>query len=409
MKIDKRIFGWMMYDFANSSFTTIIVTVVYSVYFKDIVVGKLADGTMLWSLAISLSMLLVALTAPVFGAVADYSRSKKKFLFINTYLTIIFTSLLYFVQYGDIVRGMFLFIVANFAFNSANVFYNAFLPEITNRENLGKVSGWGWAIGYAGGLLSLLISLPLVHNAVRWIFPSVALFFAVFSIFTFFWVKEIKKESQRTNYFKTAYKRIKYSYLNIRKINELKKFILSYFVYNDAIVTIISFGAIFGASEFGMSAKDLLVYFIIMQFSSMIGSLYFGNLADKIGTKKTISITLYIWLAVVIWAFICRNETEFYGVGILAGIAMGSSQSCSRTMLALLTPESKKTEFFGFYAFSGKLAAIIGPVVYGLIRYITSSHRVAILSIAVFLVAGLILISRVNEERGIKESTDWID
>jgi len=286
LKIDKKIFGWMMYDFANSSFTTIIVSVVYSLYFQNKVVGDRGDGTLLWSIAISISMLMVAFTAPVFGAIADFSRSKKKFLFINTYITIIFTALLYFVQKGDIFTGMLFFIIANFGFNSANVFYNAFLPEIINREKIGTVSGWGWAIGYVGGLLSLLISLPLVHNAIRLIFPTVALFFAVFSVFTFFWVKEISKPSKRSNYLKIAYHRIKFSIKNISKYAELKKYIFSYFVYNDAVVTVITFGAIFGSSEFGMSAKDLLVYFIIMQFTSIIGLLCLVIFLIKLEQKK---------------------------------------------------------------------------------------------------------------------------
>ena len=186
MKLNKNIFGWLMYDFANSSFTTIIVTVVYSKYFVQTVVNEKEYGTALWGRAIAISMFLVAISAPIFGAVADFSRAKKKFLFYNTYLTIIFTALLYFVKAGDIFKGMLFFILANFGFNSANVFYNSLLPDITSNENLGKVSGLGWGVGYIGGLLSLMLVLPLVKaNKVTLVFPTVALFFFIFSLFTF--------------------------------------------------------------------------------------------------------------------------------------------------------------------------------------------------------------------------------
>ena len=188
MKLTKNIFGWLMYDFANSSFTTIIVTVIYSVYFRNIVVNRGEVGTALWGRAVSISMLLVAISAPIFGAVADFSRAKKRFLFYTTYLTVIFTALLYFVKAGNIFTGMLFFIIANFGFNSGMVFYNSLLPEIAGRNDLGKVSGWGWALGYVGGLLSLLLVLPLVNNnLVNLAFPAVALFFGLFDLFTFFY------------------------------------------------------------------------------------------------------------------------------------------------------------------------------------------------------------------------------
>lgn len=410
MKLTKNIFGWLMYDFANSSFTTIIVTVFYSVYFKEVVVNRGELGTALWGRAISISMLLVAISAPIFGAVADYSRAKKRFLFYTTYLTVIFTALLYFVKAGNIFTGMLFFIIANFGFNSGMVFYNALLPEIAGRSDLGKVSGWGWALGYVGGLLSLLLVLPLEkNNLVNLAFPAVALFFGLFALFTFFLLKEVKKPSKRTNYFKTALQRFTITAKNIRKFKELLKFICSYLFYNDGIVVVISFAAIYGATRFGMNLKQLIKYFIIVQFTSIIGAFVFGYILDKIGAKKTITITLMIWITVVIWAFWCRTITEFYCVGLLAGLAIGSSQSSSRTMLALLTPDAKMTEFFGFYAFTGKVAAIAGPFIYGEVARITGSQRWAILSVLAFFLAGMIILQTVNENKGRQIAIDWIN
>jgi len=410
MKLTKNIFGWLMYDFANSSFTTIIVTVVYSLYFKEVVVNQEELGTALWGRAVSISMLLVAISAPIFGAVADYSRAKKRFLFYTTYLTVIFTALLYFVKAGNIFTGMLFFIIANFGFNSGMVFYNSLLPEIAGRNDLGKVSGWGWALGYVGGLLSLFLVLPLVNNnLVNLAFPAVALFFGLFALFTFFLLKEIKKPSKRTNYFKTALQRIITTAKNIRKFKELLKFICSYLFYNDGIVVVISFAAIYGATRFGMTLKQLIPYFIIVNLTSMVGAFVFGYILDKIGAKKTITITLIIWVVVVFWAFWCRTITEFYCVGLLAGLAIGSSQSSSRTMLALLTPKEKMAEFFGFYAFTGKVASIFGPFIYGEVARITGSQRWAILSVLVFFLAGIIILQTVNENKGRQIAIDWIN
>ncbi len=401
MKINKSIFGWLMYDFANSSFTTIIVTVVYSKYFVNTVVHEKEYGTALWGRAIAISMFLVALTAPIFGAVADFSRAKKKFLFYNTYLAIIFTALLYFVREGDIIKGMLFFILANFGFNSANVFYNSLLPDIAAPKNFGKVSGFGWGVGYIGGLLSLILILPLVKSGhIVYVFPFVALFFFIFSLFTFFWVKEVKKTSKRTNYFKTAFIRIRSSFINIKRFKELLKFIISYLIYNDGIVVVIGFAALYGARNFNMTSQQLIMYFIIANISSMIGAFVFGFVLDKIGAKITISVTLVIWMIVIVGALLAKDIKQFYVVGIIAGIAIGSSQSASRTMLALLTPKNKMAEFFGFYSFSGKMAAILGPLVYGEVARITNSQKYSLLAISLFFVIGFLILQFLDEKKG---------
>lgn len=405
MKLSKQLAGWMMYDFANSAFTTIIVTVVYSVYFINVVVGGAAsNGEMLWGLAVGISMTLVALTAPILGAVADYSRSKKKFLFINTYLTIIFTALLYFVGPGQISKGMIFFIIANYGFNSANVFYDAFLPEITTPENMGRVSGFGWALGYMGGLLALVLSLLITQYSVRWVFPMISVHFFVFSLFTFFWLKEVKLPSKRTNYFKTAYKRVYSSIRNMRSYPELLKFMLSYFIYNDGITTVIVFASIYGITRFGMTTRDMLIYFILAQFTSILGSALFGWLTDKKGVKLSLSVALIVWITVVTWAFFCGSAFEYYFVGLLAGLAIGSSQSNSRTMLSMLTPHDRQAEFFGFYTLTGRLSSIIGPILYGWIAHASGDIRYSILSLLLFFLAGWIALQFVNPAKGLMDA-----
>ncbi|RLC50443.1 MAG: MFS transporter, partial [Candidatus Cloacimonadota bacterium] len=276
------------------------------------------------------------------------------------------------------------------------------------REALGKVSGWGWAFGYVGGLVSLLLMLPLVHN--KWIsltFPTVAAFFGIFAIPTFILLKEIRKPSKRTNYFRTAFIRIKESANNIRNFKELIKFIISYLIYNDGIIIVISFAAIYGATRFDMNQKELINYFVIANITSIVGAFIFGYVLDWIGAKKTITITLLIWIVVVFWAFKCSSIKEFYYVGMLAGIAIGSSQSSSRSMLALLTPKEKMAEFFGFYSVTGKIASIMGPLVYGEISRITGDQRWAILSVIGFFVVGATLLQFVNEKKGRQIALSW--
>lgn len=408
--LTKNVLGWIFYDFANSSFTTIIVTVIFSVYFKDVVVNKGEYGTALWGRAVSISMLLVAIAAPIMGAVADFSRAKKNFLFYFTVITVIFTALLYYVGPGDISRGFWFFVVANFGFNCANVFYNALLPEITSRSSMGKVSGWGWSFGYIGGLASLLLVYPLVDQQIRLVFPVVSLFFSSFALITFvFLTPSITRYSKRTNYFKTAFLRIKSSFTHIRHFKELIKFIIAYLIYNDGIVIVISFASIYGATHLGMSASDLINFFIIMQLASFAGAFVFGYILDKIGARITIAITLLFWLIVTVRAFWVQSIDEFYMIGILAGIAMGSSQSSSRTMLALLTPDDKMAEFFGFYSFTGKVSSVIGPLIYGEIARVTGSQRYAILSVALFFITGLILLFFVNEDKGKRAVEYWHD
>jgi UMF1 family MFS transporter len=395
----------MMYDFANSAFTTIIVTVVYSVYFINNVVGGASGyGEMLWGRAIGISMTLVALTAPVLGAVADYSRSKKKLLFVNCYITVLFTALLFYVQPGMVFIGMLFFIIANFGFNSANVFYDAFLPEICSQDDIGKVSGFGWALGYVGGLLSLVAALVLVKQNVRYVFPAVALHFFAFSLFTLFWLKEFRRPSKRSNYLRVAYQRIAYSVKNIARQPQLLRYIISYFIYNDGITTVIVFASIYGIERFAMKTTDMIIYFILAQVTSIIGAGFFGWLTDKTNVKLSLSISLLIWIAVVIWAFFCQSAFEYYFVGLLAGLAIGSSQANSRTMLSLLTPKNRQAEFFGFYTLTGRLSSIIGPILYGWIAHKTGDIRYSILSLMLFFILGWLILQFVKLNEGIMQA-----
>ncbi len=392
----------MFYDFANSAFTTVMVTVVFSVFFvNSIAAGRPEGGEWYWSLAVSISMTLAAIAAPILGAMADYSHSKKKFLFVFTYLTIASTSLLFFAGKGDYILGMILFIIANFSFNSALVFYDAFLPEVSTPETIGKISGLGWGLGYLGGLVSLLVALLLVNKrAYRWIWPMNAAHIFLFSLLTFILLKEKKVATPKTNYLKVAVNRIVFSLKHIRKMPDLLSYLFSYFLYNVGIYTVIAFAAIYGGNQFKMSQQSLIIFFIIAQVTSVIGAVAFGWLSDKYNVRLSLSVSILVWIGVVAWAFFCTSAMEYYALGLVAGLAIGSSQANSRTMLSILTPLDRQAEFFGFYTLVGRISAIVGPFVYGNLTRVTGNQRYAIVSLGAFFILGWFILQKVNLERG---------
>ncbi len=411
----KAIFAWSLYDFANTSFSVIVVTVVYAVYFRDYIVADFSlslsglrynPGDFLWSVAGSTSMFLVAISSPVLGAAADYSQRKKWFVFSYSMLCICCTISLYFLEPGMIWQGMVLFILANFGFEGAIVFYNGFLPQISNSSNIGRISGYGFALGYVGALCALLIALFYADMAasasdlslMRPSFVWAGLFFLTFSLPFYFFVpdKPLIRHREAISYFKAGVRRTINTLKEIRRYPNLFRFLLAYFVYIDGVNTVIFFGAIFATQTLGFTMVEVITFFAIIQFAAIAGAYSFGFLTDKIGPKKTIQTTLFLWMAVTVGAFFSHDAMTFYGVGVLAGIAMGSCQAASRAMMAHFIPEDMEAEFYGFYAMMGKFSAILGPLVFGFVSSISGDQRLAVLSVTLFFVAGLILLGRVH-------------
>lgn len=406
MKDKGRIFAWTLFDFANTAFSVIIVTVIYSKYFSNYV----TDGQKwMWGLAVSISMVFAALLSPPLGAIADVSRNRKRFLLIFTLISVICTAFMFFVQKGDILLGFVLFVLANIGFEAGLVFYDAFLPNLTSKKNFGRVSGYGFAMGYVGALAVLLIVMMLLPEQtstdyyfyIRLSFIVAAGFFFFFSLPIFLFVSEPKvAEPQKRELIK---KGINKSFTTLKAIfigkqyPSIKRFLLAFFLYNDAIITIIAFASIFAANTLKMNDEEIILFFVIVQSTAVIGSFIFGIVSDHIGPKKTIIITLYIWIAVIIGAFFVNTIFEFYIIGLVAGMSIGSSQSCSRSLMALLTPKEREAEFFGFYdGLFGKSSAVVGPLFYGIISDL-SNERFAALAIGIFFVAGLIFLSKLKE------------
>ncbi|MCK9425561.1 MAG: MFS transporter [Ignavibacteriaceae bacterium] len=394
-----KIFVWTLFDFANTSYSMIIVTFLYAVYFKQTVNEGKPIGDLYWSLGTSIAMLITAIISPVLGAIADYSAGKKRFLLFFTLQCILATALLTFVEKGNVLSGLILFIIANVGFEAGLVFYDAFLPEITSPKNYGRVSGYGFGMGYVGSLVCLAFVYPFIQSGqIKITFLIAAVFFMVFSLPLFLKLHDTRKIVEApTSYLRIGFKRVFWTLKHIKNYKNLSLFLLSYFFYIEGVNTVIFFSGNYASSTLHFSNIELLIFFITVQTTAILGSVVLGIVADSIGQKRTIMISLVIWLMTILLAYFTQQKEMFYVVGLLAGIAMGSSQSTSRSFMSKLTPDEKKTELFGFYSFFGKSSAILGPLVFGYISYVTGNQRYAISSIAFFFLIGLLILFKVKD------------
>jgi UMF1 family MFS transporter len=401
MKNRFKIFVWTLYDFANTSFSIVVVTALFAVYFKKTIASGESIGDFYWSLATSISMVITAIISPILGAIADHSAGKKRFLLFFTLLCIIGTAMLYFTKSGAVLYAMIIFILSNVGFEAALVFYDAFLPELTEPKNYGRVSGYGFAMGYLGSFATLAIALPFINNnLVKETFPVSSLFFLIFAAPIFIFLHDNRKKVERkVSYFKIGFERVRSTITNLKNYKNLATFLLAFFFYIEGVNTIIFFAGNYASTTIGFSDFEVLLFFLTVQSTAIIGSILFGIVSDSYGQKKTIVVSLLLWIVTVFYAFLVKDKTNFYIVGLLAGSVMGATQSTSRSLMSKLTPEEKKTEFFGFYSFFGKSSAVLGPLVFGLISYATNNQRIAILSIAFFFVVGLFILTKVKDPK----------
>lgn len=419
-----KIFVWSLFDFANTSFSIVVVTFIFAVYFKNVIAEGKPIGDLYWSLGISISMIVTAIISPVLGAIADYSAGKKRFLLFFTLLCIISTALLYFTGEGDLYIALILFIIANIGFEAGLVFYDAFIPEITTLKNYGRVSGYGFAMGYLGSLVVLAISLPFVNNnLIKETFPLAALFFFIFAIPLFIYLQDSRKNVEASySYISIGMERVSTTIRHLKDYKNLTLFLLAFFFYIEGVNTVIFFSGNYASTTLNFTMEELIAFFLIVQSTAIIGSVIFGIISDSIGQKKSIIITLLIWIFTILIAFYTSEEKNllmdflvkltnippkelmiksFYFIGLLAGSVMGATQSTSRSLMTKLTPSDKKTEFFGFYSLFGKSSAVIGPLVFGFVSYITANQRYAILSIAGFFIVGLLILRYVKDNTNV--------
>lgn len=411
----RAIWSWALYDFANSPFTTLVVTFVYATYFTQAIAADPITGTALWSRAVSITALIIAVASPLLGALADRGGYRKLFFLITVIVCVVATVALYRVVPGEVMLALALFIVANVAFEFSEVFYNAFLPDLAPPERIGWVSGLGWSLGYIGGLLALAVALvTLIQPEQPWFGFSkdlgeniratnlvVAVWLAVFTIPMLLWVHEDKSRVSRGGGIVAAsFAQLMRTFSEVRKYRHMVRFLVARLLYNDGLVTVFAFGGIFAAETFGFTLQQVLVFGIVINLAAGIGAFGMGYLDDRIGGKRTIIISLFGLIGATVLAMLATSQAAFWVAGILIGIFAGPNQSASRSLMARFVPDDMENEFFGFFAFSGKLTAFLGPLMLGVLTAWSGSQRVGVSAVIVLLIAGMVLLFSVDEREG---------
>jgi MFS transporter, UMF1 family len=395
----RQVISWCLFDFANSSFSAIIAAVIFPVYFVSTIAGGASgQGDVWWGRAISASMAFVAVTSPFLGGIADYSGKRKRLLFFYTLLCVLSVSSFPLLRKGMLLEGFILMVFANIGMEGGLVFYNSFLPEIADKEHQGRVSGWGYAVGYAGSILSLLLVLPLVKNGryhETWL--SVSLFFLVFSLPAFFYLPPDRKNG--LSVFGSAVKGGRYSLVTMKEIlrnRPLRRFMLAYFIYEDGVNTVIVFSSIFASATLKFAASELILLYIIVQVTALTGAFLMAKPIDAWGPKKVLLLSLLAWSFVSITAFFIESKMHFWVLASVAGLGLGTVQASSRAFFTQFIPHAQESEYFGMYSLAGKSSAIMGPVLFGTVSSVYGSQRPAILAVSVFFIAGFLIIRYVH-------------
>ena len=409
----RAVWSWALYDFANSAFTTLIITFVYATFFTNFLADDVNSGTSVWGYGMTATAILVALMSPVFGAIADKGGYRKRLLFVATAVCCLATAALWFPAKGEIGFALALVILANVAFEMGNVFYNAFLPDVAAPEKIGRVSGYGWALGYIGGVACMGIALVVFVQVdvapfgldmaagehVRATALLVAGWFALFSIPLFLFIREEQPAAaaRPAALVRESFASLKETWVEIRRYRPIVRLLLARLVYNDGLVTIFAFGGIYAAGTFGMSIAEVIQFGVAINVAAGAGAFAFGFVDDKIGGKPTILISLVLLSLATLIAVFAPSDTPgaLLAAGVLIGIAAGPNQSASRSLLGRMVPDDKETEFYGFFAFSGKLTAFMGPMLLAVLTDVFDSQRVGISVVLLFFLAGgLLLLAR---------------
>lgn len=397
--MDKKIIAaWCSYDFANSIYYAVIPSTIWSSYYANYIVGNSNGlGDLWWGRAVSTTMLVVAIISPIMGAIADQAQIKKRLLAIYTIFSIIATCLLGLIAPGMILLGFLLSVISFVGLEGALVFYNSYLPEIAPSDYQGRVSGWGFALGYAGSLFGLLLILPFVrHNQYSLAFLITGIGFLLFTIPSLIWLP--KDAHAGVSVMEAAKSGLKLTWEALQlawHTPQMRNYLFAYLFFEDGTNTIINMSAIFASKTLGFNATELILLFAVVQISALLGSLAWAKPTDRFGPKKIISILLIQWAIVVITTYFVQTKTQFFVVAVLAGTGLGAIQSASRAMMSLLIPTGKEAELFGLYALCGKSASIMGPILFGAVSvYSGGNQRLSILSILVFYVIGGLLLRR---------------
>ena len=414
----KIVNAWCMYDWANSAYATTVMAAMLPPYFSSVAQGAGftgAQASSMWGYVTSLTMLIIAFTSPVLGAIADYTGSKKKFLLGFFIVAIAFTSLLIFIGTGDWLLCLTFFALAGIGNAGANVFYDSLLPHVAHPDEIDQVSSKGYALGYLGGGLLLIVNLlmftqpgwfgiPSEEWGIRLSFLSVGVWWVIFSIPMFRHVKEPPRSSDyvaTVNPLRAGFKRLGHTFRDLRRYKQLLLFLVAFWLYADGIGTIMKMATIYGA-EIGIGMTALVGALLMTQFVGVPFTFLFGWLARKLGTKRSIFLALSVYVLVSIGGYFMAETWHFWLLAFMVGLVQGGSQALSRSLFGSMTPKARSAEFFGFFDISSKFAGIAGPLLFGVVGQLTGSSRLSIVSLVVFFVVGMLLLRRVDEKEGIR-------
>lgn len=426
----RRIVAWASYDWANSAFTTIVVTFLYAEYFRRSLVPDVeghTPGSSIWAWAVGTSAVLVALLSPIVGAMADQGGRRRLYLIISTWICVGFTVALFFVAPSTphaVLLAFLFFVVANSAFDLGGVFYNSFLPVVAPPERLGTISGIGWGVGYTAGIVSMLVALfamvGLPGIIVPWFdIPTaeglniraplllVAGWFAVFSIPMFLFVKD-EEPTRKGARVGDAIRGLGRTFGEVRRYKETAQFLLARILFNDALVTVFTLGAVYMGAVFGADFGEIMVFGVVLNVVAGIGAFAFGFVDDRLGGKRTVMISVVALGVAVVIGVLAPNMTWFWVAGILFGIFAGPNQAASRSLMSRFVPRHQQAEFFGFFSFSGKATAFLGPILFAVLasafkdRVPFHSERIGISVLILLFLLGGVVLAFVNEEEGIR-------
>jgi len=415
----REVVAWAMYDFANSGYTTVVITAVYNAYFVGMVAGKAPWATFAWTAALAVSYALVLLTAPLVGAYADLRAAKKRLLAVSTVGCVVFTAALALTGPGTLALAIVLIILSNFCFGTGENLVAAFLPELADGEALGKVSGWGWSLGYLGGLVALGLCLAYVgwaeahgQGAAEFVPVTMlitAALFAAASLPTFLILRERARPQPLppgASLVAGAFGRLATTVRHARRYRDLARFLVCIVFYQAGIQTVVVIAAIYAQATLGFTTKQTIAMILVVNVTAAAGAFVFGHVQDRLGHVRTLAVTLVLWIATALVAWAATGPGLFWVAANMAGFALGASQSAGRALVAYLSPEDRRAEFFGLWGLAVKLSAILGPVTYGAISWATAgNHRVAMLATSGFFIVGLALLAGIDVARGRRAAT----
>ncbi len=410
----REVFGWAMYDFANSGYTTVVLTAVFNSYFVGVVAGDAAWATLAWTLTLALSSLIVMLAMPAIGAYADLCASKLRVLMVATAGCVAATVLLAFVGRGDLAGAVALIVLSNTFYAVGESMTAAFLPELARPESMGRVSGWGWSFGYLGGMLSLGLSLAYVLSAQQrgeaatsFVPATMLITAAVYglaALVTFVLLREraVPQASPLGGAgWRASLARLQATLKQSRSFRDFRWLLACGACYQAGISVVIALAAVYAEQTLGFKQAQTMALIFLVNIAAAVGAFAFGYWQDRIGHKPALALTLAGWIVMTLLAAVAQTAAVFWVAAVIAGLCMGSSQSAGRAMVGLFAPARQLAEFFGLWTFATRLSAIVGPVTYGIVTAVTDgNHRIAILSTALFFMLGLLLLTPVNVQRG---------